>query len=455
MPGASQRVACTFDVAVVGGGAAGIAAAYAAAREGATTLLVEARNFIGGAATFGLPILSFHDLRGRRAIGGFAEQFVRCLEELDATTGHLPAHRGAYISTYTLVDAEAVKYLAESILARSGVTLLYSTLVGSVESSNGRLQALELWNKDGAFKVAARVVVDTSGDADVAARAGVPFHKGRDESGKTQPMTLMFKMVNVDLERFTREAPLRDVVFCPKPGSRKVGFVRATVPFAPWIDALREEVFPDAEPERVFWCNSLYDGEVNINASRVVGFDGTSAAELTRAEIEGRRQAHALARFFVRHVPGFERARLITTAPSIGVRETRRIVGEYVLTADDVIRAREFEDRIARSPYPIDIHDPSGKGWRIIPIAGGSSASIPYRCLVPLNARNLLVAGRCISVDPEAFGSIRVMAVCMATGEATGIAAAMASRADGEVRHIDVPALQSRLREVGAALDSE
>ncbi len=442
-----------WDVLVAGGGTSGIAAAVAASRAGARTLLVEQRPFVGGAATYGLPLLTFHDAHSRPVIGGIAQEFVDRLVEEGGSTGHVPT-RGGHMKTYVNTDAEMVKYVALLLLEEAGVELLFHTFVCGVVCDSGRVRGVEVVNKDGHQRLRADLVVDTTGDADVCALAGAEMVKGREGDGAMQAMTLMFRLGNVDLARVA-EVIGEGAAYGPRPGSEQPGFIRATGHFAPWREALvRAGIFPEVEEDRVFWVNSLRDGEVNVNAVRVVGLDGSSARDLTRAEIEGRKQAVRLARFFREHVPGFECSYLVSTAPQVGVRETRRIVGDYVLTGEDVVEGREFPDRVARTSYPVDIHDPSGKGWHAAFVRDGGSASIPYRCLLPRGLDGVLVAGRCASTTHEAHGSTRVMAVGMAMGQAAGIAAAMSAAGGLPTREVDVAKLQARLRSAGAILDA-
>jgi len=199
----------------------------------------------------------------------------------------------------------------------------------------------------------------------------------------------------------------------------------------------------------------LREGEWRINTSRILDIDGTDPDSLTRAEIEGRQQAHALMTFFREYCPGLEDAHLIDTGAQVGIRETRRINGKYVLTREDVQQARQFEDAIARYSFYLDIHNPSGAGQATkqrLFIEGGKYFEIPYRCLVPSQIQNLLIAGRCISDDHQAHGATRIMPACFATGQAAGAAAAQAIQTNCQPSEVDVPVLQAKLREDGCVL---
>jgi hypothetical protein len=203
-----------------------------------------------------------------------------------------------------------------------------------------------------------------------------------------------------------------------------------------------------------FWGNTVHARETNINASRLQGLDGTSAADLTTGEVEGKRQVFKLAEMLRKHVPGFEHSHIQATAPFIGVRETRRMIGQYQLNADDCVTGRKFDDGICKVGYPIDIHDPSSGKTLFTPIQGeDGSYDIPYRCLLPQRVEGLLLAGRCISTTHEAMASTRTMITGMMVGEAAGIAAAMAIRNGSALREVKPDALRAALRKQGVHLD--
>jgi hypothetical protein len=289
-------------------------------------------------------------------------------------------------------------------------------------------------SKSGLEALRAGIVIDTTGDGDVAARAGAPYGKGRTEDGLLQPVSLFFRVGNVDdgaVQAYMDEHPddicFRDIV---REAKEKGEFSHAK----DWFT-----MFLLPRP-----------GEWWANVSRVHGVDATDADQLTQAEIEGHRQVMYLVDFMRKRLPGFQNCYLLDTGTQIGVRETRRIMGEYVLTAEDVFGARRFEDAIARVSFPIDIHDPTGGGGFFEGPRDGPYYTIPYRCLVPLKVDNLLVAGRCISATHEAHGSLRVMPPCFATGQAAGTAAALALEMDTSPRKVDTVLLRESLAQQGA-----
>lgn len=437
------------DVVVIGGGAAGICAAIAAARNGADTLLVEQRGFLGGAATYGLPLLGFHDFQDQQIVKGIAQEIVDELIALGGCTGHIPTPE-THHPTYCLIDPEAMKYVALKLVTEAGAERLLHTFAVDVVVQNDVLRGVVVASKSGIQQVRSKIVVDASGDADIAARAGVPCEKGDPETGLMQAMTLEFRMGNVDLDAVIGHIN-EGLVMTTWPGEERPRLLRAQGDFTPWAEAVKREGLFD-DPRHKIWVNSFRPGEVNINTTRIVGYDGSDAWDLSRAEIEGREQMMAVVRFLQKYVPGFESSYLISSASQIGVRETRRIVGKYTLTEDDVISGRRFDDGVACGAYPIDIHDPTGERWLVRYVKDGGYYQIPYRCTLPCDIGGILVAGRCISTTHGAQGSTRVMATCMAVGHAVGLAAAMAAARDGLPQNVDVRHLQERLITEGAFL---
>jgi FAD dependent oxidoreductase len=448
------KVAPETEVIVVGGGPSGIAAAIAAARGGVKTLLIERYGFLGGNLTAGLvgPCMTSYSLDGsQQLIKGIFEEFVqRMIAEGGALhPSGIPAG-SAYCGfieyghdKVTPFDPEAAKITAMRMCREVGVDLLLHTLVVDVltepgEDGRRRITGLVCASKSGLHVQTARRVIDCSADGDVAALAGAETAIGRDADRLTQPMTLFFRVQGVDddtVEAYVREHP------------------EDFRPYASIVaKATQEGRFP-APRKGVGLYKTLQPGVWRINTSRVLRRNGTDVHDLTAAEIEGREQAAALLRFFRSDLPGFENCSLLDTATTIGVRETRRVVGQYTLTLGDLQNGRRFEDVVALCGYPVDIHDPTGAG-------GGTAEApptantyeIPYRILVPRDIDGLLVAGRAVSATHEALGAIRVMPPCFAMGEAAGTATALSLENDCAPRAIGVPVLQERLRAAGAYL---
>lgn len=437
------------DVVVVGAGPAGIAAAVASARQGASTVLVERFGSVGGNLTAGLvgPCMTSYSLDGSQQLitGVFDELITRMAGQgLALHPSQVPAGSpySGFISyghdKVTPFDPEGIKLVAAEMLLEAGVELLLHTTFLRPLLDGDRIAGVMVASKSGIEAIEADVVVDCSADADVAAAAGVKTEYGRESDGLTQPMTLFFRVGQVDdevVERYVAEHP-EDIR-----------------PFASLVDRAREAGEFTVPRRGIGLYKTLEDGVWRINTTRILGRNGTDVGDLTAAEVEGRRQVTELMRFFRGWLPGFERAILIDTAATIGVRETRRIVGAYTLTLDDLSSGTAFDDVIALCGYPVDIHSPTDAGGGVaenIPTA--NAYQIPYRSLLPVGCEQLLVAGRSVSATHEALGAIRVMPPAFAMGQAAGTAAAMAADGGGLVRDVDIAALQQNLLTAGAYL---
>ena len=446
-------IAHRADVIVVGGGVAGVSAAIAAARTGVDTLLIERYGALGGNLTIGLleASMSFHDRQGRQLIGGIPDEIVQRLKAAGGSIGHVEDDVG-YTGTVTPYDPEELKMVCLEMTQDASVRLLLHSWVVSAIRDGKRLAGLVLENKSGRQVAVAKAFVDCSGDADLAALAGAQFLKGRASDGLTQPMSILFKLGNVDVAGVLSyvDAHPEDFKTWGQPLSRlkssrsihlwgfgsilERGHASGTLPFQ------RSEMHVQIDPAR---------GEAIINATRFSG-DGTKTEDLTRAEIALRRQVKALAAYLKATCPGFERSYLMTTAIGAQVRETRRIVGEYTLSQADVVDGTEFPDAVVLSGFPADLHSPEGKGMESHMT---KTHQIPYRCLVPKDVDGLLVAGRCVSASREALGAIRQTAPAMAMGQAAGTAAALSVQTQSEPRNLSIELLQRELRSAKAILD--
>ena len=424
-------VVCQTDVIVVGGGPSGVAAAVGAARAGAHVLLLEQSGMLGGVTTNNL-YLRMSDLQGRGVdyaiVGGVARELV----------DRILAARGGTLRKGSLTfDLETAKRAWDQLVVDAGVEVLLNTTAFDVLVHENEVRGVVALNKSGLQAFSARMVVDCSGDGDIAARAGAPYEIGRPLDGLTQPVTTMMRFGGVDMEAFNAFVA-RDIR------------LRKTM--------ARAAANGDFELYQDHLCSILYwrgrPDVVSFNVTHITHVDATDGAQLSTAEMEGRRQVWILNDWLKGYVDGFENAWLIDTAPHVGVRETRRFRGEYVLTAEDVMNGHEPPDTIALGSYGIDIHNPDGVGVTFIHIQA-TAYGIPYRCLVPLQVDNLLVAGRVLSATHEALASARVMFTCMATGQAAGVAARMASQQGVSPRRVGVARLQKALLEQGAILSSE
>lgn len=417
------------DVVVVGGGSAGCAAAVAASRSGASVVLVEKSGRLGGVGTAVLD--TFYGFyppgTNEKVVGGIGDEIV------DALMGQ----GAAFIRPNTYGAGSGVTYSPEVLLmvwdelvTGSGVDILFHSLVIDVEKeSEGSVRSVLVANKLGISRIAAPVFVDASGDADLSAFAGASFD-GAGTGEKVQALTTTFRLANVDTDA-ARSFPKEDL-------------------FAAMAEAAASGAY-DLPRQEGSIHRTPVDGVSIANMTRVEGVDPTDVVALSRAEVEGRRQVGEYARFLRDRVPGYERSELVGIGVRIGVRESRRVRGDYQLTADDVLGARRFDDAIARCGAPIEDHSGgTDTVWKYIPDSG--TYDIPFRVLLPRELDNVAVAGRCLSATHEAHASCRSIAQCLAMGQAAGIAAALAADAAGRFRDVSVRVLQGRLTDAGAIL---
>jgi len=454
LPARRALLAARADVLVVGGGPAGLGAALGAAQAGAEVVLAERYGFLGGNATAALvmPLMSFHTQRpspektgdvslmptdhgpGDPVIGGVLKTFLERLVRAGGAT--TPSLRTGYVVPF---DPEIFKLAALDMLDQAGVKFLFHALASEV-LGGGVAQGVVFETKSGPVVIEAGTVVDCTGDGDIAARAGAAYELGRDADQLVQPMTLMFRLV--EFERAAFEAYVKSH---PDQWRGVHGL---------WdlVKQATAEGELNLAREDILFFGTLHDREVSVNSTRVTRVLGTEVWDLTYAEWESRRQLRQLVAFLRRYVPGFANAYVAQSGVQIGVRETRRIVGEYQLTANDLLNARKFEDVIARGSYPVDIHNPTGKGTVLKRLPPGEAYDIPLRCLLPQGVERVVVAGRCISGTHEAHSSYRVMPISVATGQAAGVCAALAVRAGKAPRDVPVPEVQNELRRQGAYL---
>ena len=420
----------TVDVLVAGGGSAGCVAAIAAARTGARVLLVERHGSLGGIGTAVLDTFYGFYTPGPnlRVVGGIAQEVVDNLTARDAAFIRPNTYGAGGGVTYS---PEILTLLWDELVAGSGVEVLFhATAIDTVvDPGSGAVTEVVLATRNGLLRVSAAIVVDTTGDADICAHAGAGFDSARPDA-PVQALTTTFRVAGVDTER-ARSFP-KEELFA----------LMARAAAGGDYDLPRQEGSIHRTP---------VEGVSLANMTRVEGVDPTDVGQLSRAEMSGRRQVGEYVRFLRDLVPGYEKAVLVGLSAYIGVREARRIHGDYRLTAGDVLGARRFPDAIAQCGAPIEDHrGGTDTAWRYIPDHG--VYDIPLRCLLPAGLPNVVVAGRCLSASHEAHASARSIAQCMATGQAAGTLAALSATARTPVRRIDVATLQSRLRKDGALL---
>jgi len=421
-----QRV----DVFVAGGGPAGCAAAVAAARQGVRVFLAEAHSCLGGLGTAGLVPVFMQFTDGVNFLAGGIGHEMH--ERLIAAGGTGPDSK-------MTIRAEILKRVYDDFLLEANVDFSFHTQLVGVEVEDGVVRLAICAAKSGLFAVAADMFVDGTGDGDLAAWAGAPFEKG-DAEGNLMPGTLCSLWADVDWEAV-------------KAGGLGRGGQRLE-------DAFRDKVFTIEDRHLPgMWRVGEHVGGGNIG--HTFGVDGTDERSLTKALIWGRKSLREYERYYKEYLKGFERMELVATGSLLGIRETRRIMGDYVLNLEDFKRRAVFPDEIGRYAYPVDIH-PSRpdavsyarfqEEWQNLRYGKGESYGIPYRALIPQKLRNVLVAGRCISTDRYLQGSVRVMPGCYITGQAAGMAAALAVEKHTDARGIDVGELQRRLKAMGAYL---
>ncbi|MDD4689357.1 MAG: FAD-dependent oxidoreductase [Eubacteriales bacterium] len=414
-----------YDLIVIGGGFSGVAAALAGARGGAKVLLVEKSNCLGGAAANCLvnPFMPYwthtDDTRKERIFlsKGIFEEIVNNLKDANATD-----------KLGMVFDEEYTKLLLNRMVLKEGIQILYhSQLIGS-NVENGKVVSVNVANKSGIMTLEADYFVDATGDGDLAAMSGCPFHLGREEDNLCQPMTLCFRVANVDVDRYSPKQT--NILYKEFQKQGKIKNIR----------------------EDVLTFKNMVDGVIHFNSTRVVKLNPIDAFDITKAEIEAREQVFELVNFMKENCDGFENAQLVSTAMSIGVRESRMMDGEYLLTSEDLVACKKFEDSIAIGNYDIDIHNPEGSGTSHYYFPENCYYTIPYRSLQPKGVDNLLNVGRCLSSTHEAQASYRIMPICCCTGQAAGTAIAIAVKDKVSCKEVDINKLQTTLKNNGALI---
>jgi glycine/D-amino acid oxidase-like deaminating enzyme len=431
------------DVLVVGGGAAGLAAACTAAQQGLKVTLLERYGFCGGAAVAGLSgtvcglYLARPGAAGQpeKIVFGFADQFIETMNRHHGLTKPV-----RYGDTYTLVhEPLAWRETGDELLRNHGVQVIFHATVTGVHMEGGeRVEGVRAWTKQGCIDIRARITIDASGDADVFAMAGLPTHVG--DKGKVQNPTMIFRMANVDVPRFLATYGPDSIL--PESVSKAIIAAHASGTYT--LPRAKAFLFPTPR-----------ENELLCNCTRIIGRDGRElhplvAADLTEAEIEGRLQARQYWQFFRENLAGCENAILNDTGVQVGVRQTRQIEGTALLQNADVESGRKRSDAIARSAWPIELH--SGTKPRLSWLYD-DYYEIPLGCFVPVRGESLLAAGRCLNATHEAMASARVTAQCFSYGHAMGHAAALAVNEGLAVRKLAAADVRTLLNKDGARLD--
>ncbi|MBS6646483.1 MAG: FAD-dependent oxidoreductase [Clostridiaceae bacterium] len=440
------------DVFVAGGGPAGVCAAIAAAREGAATVMAEQGGCAGGMATQGLvgPFMTCYDKDGENMIirGLFAEIVDRLVKRGGAIHPSQVRKGTAFTSWIrdghdhvTPFDPEILKMVLDEMLEEAGVEVLYHTTFTEPVMEKKKVTGVILHSKSGFERINANVVIDCTGDGDVAYRAGVPWEMGDEKLNLIQPATLFFRICNVDTGAVEADITKNRENFYRKDGINYRSFhwwVSEARKHGEWsLDRVSVGLYRGVKPDE--WC---------VNTSRIMGIDSTDNRSLSKGEMEGRRQVEEILHMIRTYIPGCGNAKLMSTASSLGIRESRHIRGEYRLTLEDILQGKVPDDRVLVCSNSVDVHGRYGpRSNEYLTIEKGAYYGVPYGCLVPCDVDGLLVAGRCISAESQAAGAVRVMPPVMAMGQAAGMAAAISVKTGKEVRFIDRETLKERLIE--------
>jgi hypothetical protein len=440
-----------YDVVVAGGGMAGIAAAIAAARGGAKTLLIEKAGWLGGMGITGATGLhSFFNIFGQypgserlRVVAGIAQELVDRVQALGGGVGHVLMERGlSFLSMITPVEPEIFKLAAAQLCQEAGVKLLFHTVLDEVQAINGHIEGLVVWNKSGRSLIRARQYIDCSGDGDLAAYAGAPFQQFKPGDPGAYSAGFTFRLCNIDLARMENDLEQRGLILhlahAVKPGMDHPELIRLGIEMRPFREAGVENA-PDwfmassLRPRELTYCNCINYGPN----------DGLDAEVLTQAEIYLRERMLRIGDFFRQNVAGGEACYVAGPAPSAGQRRGRAIRCEYELTQEDCVQARQFVDQIGCFSF---IDNPRDR------VRDAAAYGIPYRALIPKGVDNLLVAGRMISVELPAHNSTRNTVCCLLCGQAAGTAAALSVHKGIAPRQVDIQHLQESLRQAGVLL---
>ncbi len=405
-----------YDLIVAGGGFAGVAAAVSAQREGLNVLLIEKAGCLGGAVSTSLvyPFMCYHIIKtGRLLSDGIFTEMRNRFDE------------------YNEASYEAFKFVFDDMVTESGADILFHSSVIKVNSEGRNIKSVSVSTKSGVVDIEADFFIDATGDGELIYLSGCDYQLGRESDSLCQPMTTCFRMCNADVELFKKEKPALEEKYKEL---QKNGEIRNP-------------------RENILTFYGLGEGVIHFNTTRVVKYDPTDPVEISRAEVEARKQVYEMIKFLKENSKAFDKSTLVSIANHIGVRESRKLKGVHILTSEEMKDCTVFEDTIALGNYDIDIHNPEGTGTYIYRFENGTYYRIPYRSLLPKEYDNMLVAGRCLSATHEAHSAVRIMAICASLGEAAGTALAIAHKTSTNAHTVDVQAVRDRLREKGAAVD--
>lgn len=416
-----------YNLIIVGGGLTGVAAAIAAAREGLEVLIIEKSGFLGGSATnclvnpfmkYSITVRKNGKEELQRLNTGVFSQILDRLLETD----------GLHKNNRTF-NEENMKLILDRLCKENGVDVLFHCTFTDVQRENNRIVSIEAYLKGGKSDFFADYYIDCSGDAELCAIAGCPYELGRPEDNLCQPMTLCFRLANVDEAKFDENRSKINPLYNEFQKAGKIKNPR----------------------ENVLIFSHFSGGVLHFNTTRVIRLNPTDSFDLSIAEQEAREQMFEMHKFLKDNIEGFENSTILMSAPEIGVRESRKVVGEYVINADDLLSCKKFDDSIAAGAYKVDIHNPDGSGTVLKNIPEGEYYTIPYRSLIPVGMKNLLVAGRCISSTHEAQSAYRVMPIVCNIGEGAGTAISVAYKSNKSVKDVDIDCVHKLMDKNGVS----
>ncbi len=423
-----------YDIIVCGAGIAGITAAVKASRPGASTLIIEQYHFVGGMSTAGLvsPFMK-HSVNDIPLVRGIFEEIEL---EMIRTGGMI--NNGFNSASFRLA--------AYKLLKESGCDILFDSTIVDTDFKNRSLTSVTVITPVGLSEFEGNIFIDTTGDARLVFLAGLPFNKGDEKSGLLQALTLFFRMGGINMETVAAEVKKNPADFLPWVIDElgKTGIV-SVAGFLSHVEKARKAGLLSKEIEYIFFTTLPETGEGSFNTTNILELDGSDSEQLTKAEFISRIQTDEVVNLLISEVPGFENAFLIETAPQVGVRETRRVIGDYIVTGEDIKTGAKFQDVIARGCYGIDIHGQKDESSRMEDLPEGLFYEIPLRALIVKEADNLLSAGKCISSTREGQSALRIMPTSAATGEACGALAALAVKSGKQIREIDHSDVQKEL----------
>jgi hypothetical protein len=431
------------DVIVVGGGAAGVAAAHTISTQNLKVILIEKYGFCGGGAVAGLSgtICGMYEAsdklqnKPKQAVFGFTDEFAKILEQKGGLTEPI-----AYGKTFTRVHDPLVwKETADVFLQNRNITTIYhAVVIKALVEGNDKIEGVQVWSKQGTFNIKSKIIIDASGDADVIAMAGLPNFIG--DKGKVQNPTMIFKISGVDIETFKQTYGLNSIM------PQEVTDL---------IIKMNKDNSYKLPRAKIWLFSTTKPNELLCNCTRIIGEDGRELNSLyykdfTEAETQGRKQIREYAKFFKENLKGCEKSFVTDTGTQVGIRQTRQVDGVYKLKNSDVINGKKFKDGIARSPWPIELH--SGNKPKVEWLLD-DVYEVPLNCFIPKNGEGIIAAGRCLSAEHEAVASARVTAQCFSYGHAAGHAATISIRENMLLRDIKGEDVREILNKEGARLD--